>query len=71
MIVSWAPNCAIIASAGVDGTIRLWDPSTGEQIGKALIGHKKWVTALAWEPFHINPSCNRLASTSKDHTVRI
>jgi len=38
--------------------------------GPPLRGHKKWVTSLAFEPLHADPSCTRLASSSKDHTVR-
>jgi len=35
-------------------------------------GHTKWVTSLAWEPYHIQiPGKPRLASASKDATVRI
>ncbi|KAJ2114283.1 hypothetical protein GGH17_006271, partial [Coemansia sp. RSA 788] len=36
-----------------------------------LGGHRKWITALSWEPQHLNAQCNRLASSSKDGTVRI
>lgn len=36
-----------------------------------LKGHAKWITSLAWEPIHLNPSQPRLASSSKDGTVRV
>ena len=39
--------------------------------GQMLRGHTKWVTSLAWEPVHRNASAPRLASSSKDGTVRI
>lgn len=39
--------------------------------GKALKGHKKWVTSLSWEPIHSNSASPRLASASKDGTVRV
>ena len=71
LVIAWSPDGQIIASAGVDGTIRLWNPVTGEQKGKALSGHRKWVTSLSWEPFHLNGLCNKLASSSKDNTVKI
>lgn len=32
--------------------IMIWDPKTGAQIGKTLLGHKQWITSLAWEPLH-------------------
>lgn len=34
-------------------------------------GHSKWITALAFEPLHLDPSCTRMASSSKDCTVKV
>ncbi|KAJ1675271.1 hypothetical protein EV182_001590 [Spiromyces aspiralis] len=51
--------------------IRLWCPKTGKELGPPLKGHRKWITGLSWEPLHLNPTANRLASSSKDGTVRI
>jgi ribosome assembly protein 4 len=36
-----------------------------------LKGHIKWITSLAWEPIHLNAVSPRLASSSKDGTVRV
>lgn len=36
-----------------------------------MIGHKNWVTSLSWEPFHSNPECRQLVSSSKDEDLRI
>ena len=36
-----------------------------------LQGHKQWVTALAWEPIHKAFPCRRVASSSKDGSVRV
>jgi ribosome assembly protein 4 len=55
----------------MDNTVRLWDPKTGKQFGDGLKGHRKWITSLSWEPYHLNSKANRLASSSKDHTVRV
>lgn len=56
----------------MDNTIRLWSPTTGAALSGALKGHSKWVTSLAWEPYHLQDPCRpRLASASKDATVRI
>jgi len=56
----------------MDNNVQLWDPKTGKAVGSPLTGHKKWVTALAWEPYHVQvPGRPRLASSSKDTTVRI
>src|SRR6185437_14566236 len=30
---------ALLASAGVDATVRVWDPVTGQPVGAALSGH--------------------------------
>ena len=50
-------------------------PSTADaspNSGYALLGHKKWITALAWEPYHLRDgACERLCSSSKDGTVRV
>ncbi|WFD01906.1 ribosome assembly [Malassezia obtusa] len=39
--------------------------------GYLLRGHTKWITSLAWEPVHRNARSPRLASSSKDGTVRV
>jgi len=51
--------------------VRIWDPKTGKPLGDALRGHSKWITSLSWEPIHINSSAPRLASSSKDGTVKV
>ncbi|PWN28856.1 WD40 repeat-like protein [Jaminaea rosea] len=39
--------------------------------GNILRGHTKWITSLAFEPAHLNADSPRLASSSKDGTVRV
>jgi ribosome assembly protein 4 len=39
--------------------------------GKVLKGHTKWITSLSWEPIHSNAAAPRLASSSKDGTVKV
>jgi hypothetical protein len=51
--------------------VRLWDAEKGTAVGGVLKGHKQWVTSLAWEPAHLAYPVTRLASASKDCTVRI
>ncbi|KAG6826650.1 hypothetical protein H0H92_014977 [Tricholoma furcatifolium] len=71
LCVEWEAMERKLATGGHDGHVRLWDPKTGKPIGDAMKGHSKWVTSLSWEPIHINPSSPRLASSSKDGTVRV
>eukprot|EP01111_Echinosteliopsis_oligospora_P004829 TRINITY_DN1791_c0_g1_i1.p1 TRINITY_DN1791_c0_g1~~TRINITY_DN1791_c0_g1_i1.p1 ORF type:complete len:474 (-),score=94.41 TRINITY_DN1791_c0_g1_i1:15-1436(-) len=71
LVTSFSPNGKYIASGGMDGDVRIWDPLTGKQVGAPFKGHKKFITAIAWEPVHKNPKSNRFASASKDATVRI
>jgi ribosome assembly protein 4 len=60
----------MLASGGMDGLVMVWDTQSGRQLA-VLRGHSKWITGLAWEPYHLNVKCNRLASSSKDGTVRV
>ena len=72
LVVSWSPDDTTIATGSMDNTIRLWDPKTGKESGAPLKGHTKWINGLAWEPYHLQaPGRPRLASSSKDATVRI
>ena len=71
LAVAWAPNGKLLASGCYAGEIRIWDPVAGQRVGKVLRGHTKWIYQLAWEPLHLNPNCSRLASCSKDGTIRV
>ena len=63
--VAYRPDGKIIASAGLDETIRLWHPKTGESVA-TLTGHDGFVTAVAF-----SPDGKRLVSGSGDATVRL
>ncbi|KAG6856491.1 hypothetical protein H0H87_003959 [Tephrocybe sp. NHM501043] len=71
LCVEWEALERKLATGGHDGHVRLWDPKSGKPIGEAMKGHSKWITSLTWEPIHINPSSPRVASSSKDGTVRV
>ncbi|KAF9255437.1 ribosome assembly protein [Marasmius fiardii PR-910] len=71
LCVEWEAMERVLATGGHDGHVRLWDPKTGKPIGDAMKGHSKWVTSLSWEPIHLSPTSPRLASSSKDGTVRV
>lgn len=72
LVVSWSSDGNMIATGSMDNTVRLWNPTTGQAIGSPMKGHTKWVRSLSWEPYHLQtPGQPRLASASKDCTVRI
>ncbi|RWS17797.1 notchless protein 1-like protein [Dinothrombium tinctorium] len=71
LCISWSPNSQKLASSCKIGEIIIWNPKDGKQIGKTLQGHRNFVTSLDWEPFHRNPECRKLVSSSKDTTVKI
>jgi WD40 repeat protein len=47
-------------------TVQLWDPNTGEPLGRRLRGHKDWIEALA-----LSPDGTRVATGSRDGTARL
>ena len=38
-----ARRATLLATGSDDGTVRLWDPATGTQVGDPLTGHTGWV----------------------------
>ena len=61
--VVWSPDGKMIASAGDDHTIYLWDPDTGKEI-RHWDGHKLAITSLAF-----SPDGKTLASGGRDKAV--
>ena len=47
--LAWQPGGTLLASAGQDGKVRLWDTTTGSE-AKPLDGGAAWVEQVAWSP---------------------
>ncbi len=63
--VAWSPAGKLIASAGCDETIQVWEALTGHLLN-TYHGHRGQVNALAW-----SPDGTRFVSASADRTVRV
>jgi serine/threonine-protein kinase len=63
--VAYSPSGKLLASGGLDRTVRLWNPRTGDQ-ERALEGHEDGVWSVAFAP-----NGKILASGSADGTIRM
>src|ERR671916_490364 len=65
----------LLASAGADATVRIWDPGTGHPVGEPLTGHTGSVLGVCplpgWDRAGRPDGRMLLASTGDDATVRI
>jgi WD40 repeat protein len=63
--IAFGPGGWALATAGADGTARLWDPATGEH-QRTLAGHDGAVYGVAF-----GPGGRLLATASDDETARV
>jgi WD40 repeat protein len=64
--VAVSPDSQTIASGGADGTLRLWDMTTGQAKGAPLGGFAFWIYSVAFRP-----DGKQLASAGLDGKVRL
>jgi WD40 repeat protein len=64
--VAFSPDGKRIVSGSNDKTLRLWDASNGQPIGKPFHGNESAVTSVAF-----SPDGKRIVSGNSDKTVRV
>lgn len=63
--LAYSPDGHLLASAGRDGSIRIWEAESLKLVG-VMLAHSDNVNSLAWS--RVN---GRIASSSEDRTVRV
>jgi WD40 repeat protein len=63
--VAWSPDGKRLATGSNDGTAKVWDAATGQEL-LTLRGNTGFVYSVAW-----SPDGKRLAAASDDKTVQV
>jgi WD40 repeat protein len=63
--LTFSPAGRLLASAGFDAKVKIWDTETGLEL-LTLSGHKSWI----WK-MHFSPDGNRILWCRRDRTLRI
>ncbi|MCJ7568554.1 MAG: hypothetical protein MUO58_13535 [Anaerolineales bacterium] len=66
LALAFSPDNQLLATAGADQTIRLWNTAGGQAVGMPLQGHTESIAALAF-----SPDGSRLASAAGTDPIRM
>lgn len=63
--LAFLPDSHFPVSGSSNGTLQIWDATTGDAVGKPLIGHQDWVQSVAF-----SPDGTWIASGLSDQTIQ-